>query len=198
MSIPTQISLKDAQQHVTSCEDLRNILILNGKYMPAPTSKACRNSEYLVAVYQNLIWVPDYRVVKKSKCLFPPNKQHILDAIIKEIAKKQHPERYHIGFEDASLVDKPWLLDTLCTLNENHLYFDKNYRAKKEECVKNDDDELLAAMMIEDPNGYFHNLPDLHSGAKKNMKRKGRNLFMNKEERKEFAAKKLEIKARKT
>ena len=99
-----------------------------------------------------------------------------------------------IGFTDAGVVDKPWLLDILCTLNENHPYFDKNYRAQKSELQKNDNDDLLATMVIDDPNGYFSNLPQLHSG-KKAHKRKGRNIFLTKDQRIELKAKRLDLQA---
>ena len=51
-------------------------------------------------------------------------------------------------------------------------------------------------MTINDPNGFFQDLPDLNAG-KKNLKRKGRNIFMSKADRVELAAKKLEYKAKK-
>ena len=80
-----------AQEQAGSCEGLRNLLVLNGKYMAAASTKACRNSEYLMSVFTGFCWVPDYKHVKKANCLFPPKKQLILDAIKAEADKLDNP-----------------------------------------------------------------------------------------------------------
>ena len=138
--------------------------------------------------------MPYYKDVKKANCPFPPKKQLILDEANKEASKKPNPARYNLGFVDAAYVDKPWLLDILCTLNENHEFFKKGYRPEKAEVVKQpDDDEFLDFMHITDPHGFFKDLPN--DPNKKGLKRKGRNLFMNKCQREQVKAKHLEVKA---
>ena len=109
------------------------MLIVNGKYLAAPSCKACRNSDYLMAVFKLICWTPDFKDVKKANCLFPPKKQKILDEVIKEINKKPDPENFNLGYNDASAFDKEYLLDVLCTLNEDHPFFAKGYRPEQAE-----------------------------------------------------------------
>lgn len=115
-----------------------------------------------------------------------------MDAILAEIAKRNDRDSLNLGFTDASWVDKKWLLDILATLNEHHEYFQKGYKASKEEKVYNEDPELYN-VKIDDPNGYFKNMPAVD--PKKKIK--GRNIFMTKEEKLQLKVKRMEAKANK-
>ena len=119
------VNLQDAQLIAGSCEGVRNLMVYNGKYMPAASCKNMRNSEYLMLVFHNKVYVPLTKKVKRGICLNPPKKELILKEILKEIQKMPDPSKYNLGFDDASNVDREWLLDLLATFNEDHRYFDK-------------------------------------------------------------------------
>lgn len=85
------VNLQDAQLIAGSCEGVRNLMVYNGKYMPAPSCKNMRNSEYLMLVYHNKVYVPPTKKVKRGICLNPPKKELILKEILKEIQKMPHP-----------------------------------------------------------------------------------------------------------
>ena len=87
MNAQGQISLAQAALLAGSVESLRNLLIANGKLMPSETCKISRDTKHLVGIYRGELWTPSIREQKSgARCLYPPKKSLILDAIEEEIA----------------------------------------------------------------------------------------------------------------
>ena len=78
-------------------------------------------------------------------------------------------------FNDASYVDRPWLLQVLASFDETHPFFDKSYRPEKQEVQQVERVQLY----VDDPNGFLNGLPEPDRKGKK----RGRNLFMTKTQR---------------
>jgi len=86
-------------------------------------------------------------------------------------------------------VDKDWLVIILSTLNQDHRYFDKDYRATAEELREEDDG--FQGLMVDNTDDFFDGLPE-QSGKKK---KRGRNIFISKQQKEEAKFSKLEHRA---
>jgi len=144
----------------------------------------------LLGVRKGTFWVPRYKEVRLEPCPNPPKKSLLFKAITDHIAQLPAP-RPKLGLKDHTVVDKDWLIKVLSTLNQNHRYFAKDYRPTAAELREEDAQEPQLEVANDD--GFFDGLPDL--GGKKKKGRRGRDIFISKQQKEEVKFKKLEHRA---
>ena len=95
-----------------------------------------------------------------------------------------------MGLEDgAESVDRPWLLTVLASFNDQHAFFDKNYRPSKAEKTTVERVEFY----VDDPHGFLSNMVEPDRKGKK----RGRNIFMSKQQRMELKIQRALVRGKK-
>ena len=181
----SSIPFKHAQLAAPSNEKLRKACIESDLYLSAPTSKAAKDSNYLMGVCTQQYWVPFIKQVRMANCECPPSKALLLQMVREELNKPNvlYPNGRNLGITDPKMVDRKWLLDVLATLNQNHEIFQPGYKPPTAAEVE-EEDVLEDNLRVPDPLGVLQKVlqknPALLSDKKQVRGRKSR--FMSKEQ----------------
>jgi hypothetical protein len=145
-------------QYVMSVEDLYNVGVRNGYYLPKRSSSAV-NELMLVNVLKNAYWCPKATDIRLKNCVKAPVKESLLGKL-ETLCYSKNLNISWISVEKNQLPDKKWLVDVIATLNPEDEIFKKDYIAPPVRRRQRDIETIAL------PNQIFEGLPPSTSKVK--------------------------------
>ena len=151
------MSSKAFSEYVMGIDDLYDMTLRNGFFLPKKTSSAV-NEVMLYNVLQGNYWCPKYKDLKLQPCVKPPVKETLVQKI-QTLCKKNNLNIAWI--DDKHLPNKEWMVSVISTLSPEDEIFKKDYVAPPVRKRLRDIETIVL------PNELFENLPKSSSKLKK-------------------------------
>jgi len=152
-----KMSSKAFSEYVMGIDDLYDMTLRNGFFLPKKTSTAV-NEVMLYNVLQGNYWCLKYKDLKLQPCVKPPVKETLVQKI-QTLCKKNNLNIAWI--DDKHLPNKEWMVSVVSTLNPDDEIFKKDYVAPPVRKRLRDIETIVL------PNELFENLPKSSSKLKK-------------------------------
>lgn len=145
-------------QFVMSVEDLYNVAVRNGFYLPKRSSSAV-NEIMLVNVLKNAYWCPKAADIRLRNCVKPPAKEALFGKL-ETLCFNKNLNISWINVEKNQIPDKKWMVDVIATLSPEDEIFKKDYVAPPVRRRQRDIETIAL------PNQIFEGLPPSTSKVK--------------------------------
>ena len=143
-------------EYVISLEDLYNMAVRNGFFLPKRKSSAV-NEMMLYNILQGNYWCPKYSELRMLPCPKPPLKE----ALMGKIETLCFNKKLNIAWIDVQhMPDKDWMVAVISTLDPGDEIFRKDYVAPPVRKRLKDIETIIL------PNQLFENLPKSTSKVK--------------------------------
>ena len=121
----SKMSSETFSKYVMSIDDLYNMAIRNGFYMPKQSSSAV-NELMISNILKGHYWCPKTEEIRMKSIVKAPLKEMILV----KLCQICYAHGLNIGWiDDTHLPDKLWLVNVIATVDPTNEIFDKGYVA---------------------------------------------------------------------